>query len=99
MFIIFRALALVLPIIYNNSVYLQLKTNFELNCFRLEDPFNYVYIDNDKHIQFFYNEKLKQWTMKDYGIVIEDPDDEKINIFISFLLFIDAFPDHIFAES
>jgi hypothetical protein len=67
--------------IYNNADYLELKTKFELNCFRLENPFNYVYIDNDKNIQLFNNEKLKQWAMKDYRIVIEDPEDEKRNKF------------------
>jgi len=65
--------------IYNNADYLELKEKFELNCFRLENPFNYVYIDNDKNIQLFNSEKLKNWAMKDYRIVIEHPDDEKGN--------------------
>ena len=53
--------------IYNNSDYLELKTNFELNWFRLEDPFNYVYIDNDKNIQNFlrlWNCNWRSWRRK-----------------------------------
>ena len=49
-----------------------------MNCFRLENPFNFVYLDSDKNIQLFNDEKLKNWTMKDYGIKIQDPDDDKI---------------------
>ena len=66
------------PSIYNNSEYLELKEKFELNCFRLETPFNYVYIDGDKNIQLFNSEKLKTWALKNYGVKIEDPDDNKI---------------------
>jgi len=67
------------PSIFNNPEYLELKAKFELNCFRLENPFNYVYIDNDKNMQLFTNEKLKNWAMKDYNVVIQDPEDEKRN--------------------
>jgi len=67
------------PTIYNNELYLELKTKFELNCFRLENPFNYVYIDGDNNIQLFNNEKLKIWAMKDYRIMITDPEDQKKN--------------------
>jgi hypothetical protein len=49
-----------------------------LNCFRLENPFNYVYIDGDKNLQLFNNEKLKNWALKDYGVKIEDPEDDRI---------------------
>ena len=49
------------PSIYNNLTYLELKENFELKCFRLENPFNYVYIDGDKNLQLFNSEKLKTW--------------------------------------
>ena len=66
------------PSIYNNSEYLELKTKFELNCFRLENPFNYVYIDIDKNLQLFNSEKLKTWALKDYGLKIEDPEDDRI---------------------
>ena len=66
------------PSIYNNSTYLELKENFELKCFRLENPFNYVYIDGDKNLQLFNSEKLKTWALKDYGVKIEDPEDSKI---------------------
>jgi len=66
------------PSIYNNSEYLELKEKFELNCFRLENPFNYVYIDGDKNIQLFNSEKIKTWALKNYGIKIEDPEDNKI---------------------
>ena len=72
-----KSFEFVQPTIYTNVDYLQLKTKFELNCFRLENPFNYVYIDSDKNIQLFNNEKLKQWAMKDYRIMIENPDDIK----------------------
>jgi hypothetical protein len=67
------------PSIFTNPEYLELKAKFELNCFRLENPFNYVYIDNDKNMQLFTNEKLKNWAMKDYNLVIQDPEDEKRN--------------------
>ena len=39
------------PSIFTNPEYLELKAKFELNCFRLENPFNYVYIDNDKNMK------------------------------------------------
>ena len=67
------------PTIYNEVAYLELKSKFELNCFRLENPFNYVYIDGDDNIQLFNNEKLKNWASKDYKIVISDPENEKNN--------------------
>lgn len=67
------------PTQYNNATYLELKSKFELNCFRLENPFNYVYIDGDNNIQLFNNEKLKNWASKDYKIVIADPENEKNN--------------------
>ena len=66
------------PSIYNNTEYLELKEKFELNCFRLENPFNYVYIDADKNLQLFNSEKLKTWALKDYGVKIEDPEDDRI---------------------
>jgi hypothetical protein len=66
------------PSIHTDPTYLELKSKFELNCFRLENPFNFVYLDGDKNIQLFNNEKLKNWTMKDYGIKIQDPDNEKV---------------------
>lgn len=44
----------------------------------LENPFSYVYIGDDKSIQFFNNEKIKNWAMKDYSIKITDPSDEKV---------------------
>jgi hypothetical protein len=66
------------PSIHTDPDYLELKNKFEMNCFRLENPFNFVYLDSDKNIQLFNNEKLKNWTMKDYGIKIQDPDDDKI---------------------
>ena len=66
------------PSIHTDPDYLELKYKFEMNCFRLENPFNFVYLDSDKNIQLFNNEKLKNWTMKDYGIKIQDPDDDKI---------------------
>lgn len=64
--------------IHTDSTYLELKNKFESNCFRLENPFNFVYLDCDKNIQLFNNEKLKNWAMKDYGVKIQDPDNEKI---------------------
>ena len=67
------------PTIYNNPEYLELKIKFELKRFRLENPFNYVYMDEDSNIQLFNNEKLKNWSMKDYRVVIPDPEDEKHN--------------------
>jgi hypothetical protein len=30
-------------------------------------------------MQLFTNEKLKNWAMKDYNVVIQDPEDEKRN--------------------
>ena len=64
--------------IYNIPDYLELKTKFELNCFRLENPFNYVNIDNDNKIQFFNSNELTRWAMKDYAIGFQDPENEKI---------------------
>lgn len=66
------------PSIYNNTEYIEMKDKFEKNCFRLENPFNYGFIGDDKNIQFFNNEKLKNWSMKDYSIKITDPNDEKV---------------------
>jgi len=65
------------PSIHTDPTYLELKSKFELNCFRLENPFNFVYLDGDKNIQLFNNEKLKNWTMKDYGVKIQDPENDK----------------------
>jgi hypothetical protein len=64
--------------IYNIPHYLELKAKFELTCFRLENPYNYVYLDGDNNIQLFNNEKLKNWTMKDYAVSFQDPENEKI---------------------
>jgi hypothetical protein len=66
------------PSIHTDPDYIELKNKFELNCFRLENPFNFVYLDSEKNIQLFNNEKLKNWTMKDFGVKIQDPDDDKI---------------------
>jgi hypothetical protein len=66
------------PSIYNNTEYIELKNKIEKNCFRLENPFSYVYIGDDKNIQFFNNEKIKNWAMKDYSTKITDPNDEKV---------------------
>jgi hypothetical protein len=69
------------PSIFNDPDYLLLKDKFELNCFRLENPFSYVFISDDKDIQFFNNEKLRNWAMKDYSLKITDPNDDKIKKF------------------
>jgi hypothetical protein len=66
------------PTIYNNTEYLELKMNFELKCFRLENPFNYVNIDNDNKIQFFNSTELTRWANKDYSIKFSEPEDDKI---------------------
>ena len=73
------------PSIFNDPDYLLLKDKFELNCFRLENPFSYVFISDDKDIQFFNNEKLRNWAMKDYSLKITDPNDDKIKKFFIYL--------------
>ena len=66
------------PSIYDSTDYIELKDKFELSCFRLDNPFNYVVIGSDKNIQLFNNEKIKNWATKDYSVKITDPNDEKI---------------------
>ena len=69
------------PRIFNDPDYLKLKDKFELNCLRLENPFNYVFIGDDKNIQFFNNEKLRNWSQKDYSLKVIDSNVHKINKF------------------
>jgi len=68
------------PTIYNNEIYLELKTKFELNCFRLENPYNYVYMDKYKKTQYFNTDTLRKWATKDYKVKIEDPEDDRKSI-------------------
>lgn len=66
------------PSIFNNPEYLELKAQFELKCFRLENPF-YFAVVNENDIQLFNNDKIINWSKKDYSLVIPDPEDNKKN--------------------
>ena len=47
------------PSIYNNPEYIELKDKFEKNCFRLENPFNYVLLAMTKIFNSLIMKNLK----------------------------------------
>lgn len=66
------------PSIHNNSEYKELKNQFELQCFRLENPFVYVVKNSDDSIQLLSKDTLQTWSMKDFSAKFEDPEDASI---------------------
>jgi hypothetical protein len=61
--------------IYSNEIYVKQKEIFEQRIFKLDEPFNFVKINNGGQIELMNLKVLKEWSLGDYEkveIIVED---------------------------
>ena len=61
--------------IYNNEIYVRQKIEFEKRIFRLDEPFNFVKINDGNQIELMSIKLLKEWSIGEFDkidVVIDD---------------------------